>query len=158
MSWFSEIRKGISQAWREGREEFEKAHPRAATHASRLVQERRAGSGYSSSAAHSQQELLEMHCKRCGGKNLDESYSNSHRRCMDCGECARKEPAQWQLRPQTEQFGSTYTIAGFGNGGGVVINEFDLSGNLVGSRPATKRDMQAKPKAVQFCGIRAGRG
>ena len=155
MSWFSEIRKEISQAWREGWAEYERKHPRRVGLEARISPKPSPVSGWSSDAARSRQELLENWCKSCGSHDLDGNYSNSHARCRACGIAVRKDLAAWETLPSSPQLGPTFVRAGFGASGGVEIREYDLDGRLVGSRPATKRDQQAAPKPVPFVGIRA---
>ena len=151
--------KKIKLLFSEGWEEYERKHPRAACAQPRTSQDRLPGVGRSSDAASSRpdgEKALEIFCLRCGSRNV-KIVSQTHRCCGDCGLYTRLEPTDADLRPPVE-----YTVPGavravFRNGA-VAIEEYDLhTGEILGSRPATKQDTQARPKPVAFAGIRAGR-
>lgn len=132
-----ELRDGLRADYRANQAEYARKHPPQYGEQWKPVDQR------------AELPPQEIYCFRCGSRNIDSTYSNTHDRCRDCGYCTRFEPSDFDLRPPVEYTPVGVVTAERRNGMANIVERHPYSGRELGARPASRKDMQARPMPVQ---------
>lgn len=93
----------------------------------------------------SQEETPPPTCYRCGCTNITDE--GSHLRCRDCNGYVRHDTAM-PVAATHFQWGSPRIVrVGFGMNGTPEIREYNLAGEVVASRAATRKEMHSGLRA-----------